>query len=250
GHAGVALRAEGAAAARGKECTAWGSAVGVRGAAARCCRCSRNPQPFRARRPGGGRCHFVFASACARRLLRRRSRGHADPAPRSGRGDQRAAYSRGDAGSLNLLYALRMNRPLERSVPPDTLARFAAIVGDKYALTDPRAIEPYLIEQRGLYHGRTPLVLLPGTVEEVAAILKLAAETGTPIVPQGGNTGLVGGQVPLQGEILLSLTRLDRIREVDASSNTITCEAGVVLAKAQEAAEHAGRLFPLSLGAE
>src|SRR4030095_15811545 len=142
-----------------------------------------------------------------------------------------------------------MNLALALSVSPDILARFAAIVGHKYALTDPAAIEPYMIEQRGLYHGRAPLVLRPGAVEEVTAILKFAAETATPIVPQGGNTGLVGGQVPMQGEILLSLTRLDRIREVDASSNTITCEAGVVLAKAQQAAEQAGRVFPLSLGA-
>src|SRR5664280_890870 len=80
--------------------------------------------------------------------------------------------------------------------------------------------------------------------------LKLANETGTPLVPQGGNTGLVGGQIPLDGELLLSLTRLDKIREVDPASNTMTCEAGVVLAKAQEAAADVDRLFPLSLGAE
>src|SRR5437660_1767342 len=130
------------------------------------------------------------------------------------------------------------------------LARFAAIVGERYALSDPAVIAPYLTEERGLYHGRSPLVLRPGSVAEVAAILKLASETGTPIVPQGGNTGLVGGQTPHNGEIVLSLTRLDRIREVDATSNTMTCEAGVILANAQNAAAAAGRLFPLSLGAE
>jgi FAD/FMN-containing dehydrogenase len=92
--------------------------------------------------------------------------------------------------------------------------------------------------------------LRPGSVAEVAAVLKLANETKTPIVPQGGNTGLVGGQTPHQGEALMSLRRLDRIREVDPTSNTMTCEAGVVLIKAQEAAAAAGRLFPLSLGAE
>ena len=111
-------------------------------------------------------------------------------------------------------------------------------------------IEPYMTEERGLYHGRSPMVLRPGSVAEVSAILKLANETGTPIVPQGGNTGLVGGQTPHHGEVLLSLKRLDRIREVDATSNTMTCEAGVVLIKAQEAAEAQNRLFPLSLGAE
>ncbi len=133
---------------------------------------------------------------------------------------------------------------------PALLARFAAIVGARHALTDPAAIAPYLSEERGLYQGRSPLVLRPGTVAEVAAILELASETGTPVVPQGGNTGLVGGQTPLHGEVVVSLRRLDRIREVDPTSNTMTCEAGVVLAKAQEAAATAGRLFPLSLGAE
>src|SRR5262250_462149 len=136
------------------------------------------------------------------------------------------------------------------ALSPELIGRFAAIVGEKYAITDPAGQEPYLIEGRGLYRGSTPLVLRPGSVEEVAAILKLADETVTPIVPQGGNTGLVGGQISHDGEVVLSLTRLDRIREVDALSDTMTCEAGVVLAKAQEAAAGADRLFPLSLGAE
>ena len=119
-------------------------------------------------------------------------------------------------------------------VSPDLFARFAAIVGERYAVTDPAMQEPYLIEMRGLYHGHTPLVLRPGSVDEVAAILALANETRTAIVPQGGNTGLVGGQIPHDGEILLSLNRLDRIREVDATSNTMTAEAGVSLAAARK----------------
>ncbi len=139
---------------------------------------------------------------------------------------------------------------LTKPLSPDLLARFAAIVGDKYAVTDQRALEPHLVEQRGLYHGNTPLMLRPGSVAEVSAILKLANETRTPIVPQGGNTGLVGGQIPHQGEVILSLTRLNKVREIDAASNTMTCESGVVLATAQETAAKAGRLFPLSLGAE
>ena len=137
-----------------------------------------------------------------------------------------------------------------RGLDAELLARFAAIVGDRYAITDPRAQEPYLVEMRDLYRGRTPMVLRPGTVDEVASILKLANDTRTPIVPQGGNTGLVGGQIPHAGELVLSLTRLDRIREVDPTSNAMTCEAGVVLVKAQEAAAAADRLFPLSLAAE
>jgi FAD/FMN-containing dehydrogenase len=143
-----------------------------------------------------------------------------------------------------------MKSTSNRAPASELLSRFAAIVGEKYAVTDPAVLAPFLVEGRGLYQGRSAMLLRPGSVGEVAAILKLANETGTPLVPQGGNTGLVGGQIPLDGELLLSLTRLDKIREVDPASNTMTCEAGVVLAKAQEAAADVDRLFPLSLGAE
>jgi D-lactate dehydrogenase (cytochrome) len=132
----------------------------------------------------------------------------------------------------------------------DLLSRFAAIVGARYAITDPAAQEPYLVEQRDLYRGRTPVVLRPGTAAEVAAILNLANETRTAIVPQGGNTGLVGGQISHHGEIVLSLTRLDRIREVDPVSNTITAEAGVPLGRVREAAAAVDRLYPLLLPSE
>src|SRR4051812_13808280 len=142
------------------------------------------------------------------------------------------------------------NRPMDQKTPSDVLPRFAAIVGAKNAITDPVDIAPYLTEERQLYQGRSPMVLRPDSVAEVSAILKLASETGTAIVPQGGNTGLVGGQTPHNGEVVLSLKRMDKVREVDATSNTMTCEAGVILMKAQEAAAAAGRLFPLSLGAE
>src|SRR6185369_2623793 len=105
---------------------------------------------------------------------------------------------------------------------PELLQRFIDIVGTKYAVTDPQIQEPYLVEMRDLFHGVTPVVLRPGSVAEVAAIVKLANETNTAIVPQGGNTGLVGGQIPHRGEVVLSLTRLDKIREVDPVSNTMT----------------------------
>src|SRR5438445_13877137 len=87
------------------------------------------------------------------------------------------------------------------------LARFAAIVGERHALREPAALAPYLVELRDKFFGRSAMVLRPGSVAEVAAILTLANETRTPIVPQGGNTGLVGGQIPDQsgGEIVLSL---------------------------------------------
>jgi FAD/FMN-containing dehydrogenase len=143
-----------------------------------------------------------------------------------------------------------MTRAAVAVTASDLLSRFAEIVGPRYAVTDPSAQEPYLVEQRDLYHGRTPMVLRPGSVAEVAAILKLANETRTAIVPQGGNTGLVGGQIPHHGEIVLSLTRLDRIREVDPVSNTITAEAGVPLGRVREAAEAVDRLYPLLLPSE
>ncbi|MFL5045808.1 MAG: FAD-binding oxidoreductase [Xanthobacteraceae bacterium] len=137
-----------------------------------------------------------------------------------------------------------------RQPSTDLLSRFAKIVGDKYAITDPQAQLPYLTEMRDLYRGRTPMVLRPGSVEEVSRIVALANEAGTGIVPQGGNTGLVGGQLPFHDEILLSLNRLDRIREVDAASNTITCEAGVTLGRAREAAAAVDRLYPQLLPSE
>ena len=136
------------------------------------------------------------------------------------------------------------------SLDPALLARFGSIVGEKHAITDPQAQAPYLIELRDLFHGHTPVVLRPGTVAEVAQILRLANETGTPLVPQGGNTGLVGGQTPHHGEVVLSLNRLDRIRELDPVSNTATCEAGVTLLRAREAAAAVDRSYPQLLPSE
>ncbi|MGY4477414.1 FAD-binding oxidoreductase [Bradyrhizobium sp. USDA 3364] len=135
-------------------------------------------------------------------------------------------------------------------LPPELLEKFRAIVGAKYAVTDAADIEPYVTEERDLFHGRSPLVLRPGSTAEVAAICKLATEHRIALVPQGGNTGLVGGQTPHNGEVVVSLRRLDKIRDIDVESNTMTCEAGVVLQIAQQKAAEVDRLFPLSLGAE
>ena len=137
-----------------------------------------------------------------------------------------------------------------KAIDPALLPRFAAIVGEKYAITDRQAQAPYLVEMRDMFQGRTPMVLRPGSVAEVSQILRLADETATPLVPQGGNTGLVGGQIPFNDEIVLSLTRLNRIREVDPTSNTITCEAGVTLQHAREAAAAVDRLYPQLLPSE
>src|SRR6187551_580762 len=132
----------------------------------------------------------------------------------------------------------------------DLIARFRAIVGDKYAVTDAADIAPYVTEERDLFRGRSPLVLRPGSTAEVAAICKLATEYKIALVPQGGNTGLVGGQTPHNGEVVVSMRRMDKVRDIDSASNTMTCEAGVVLQIAQQRAAEVDRLFPLSLGAE
>ena len=135
---------------------------------------------------------------------------------------------------------------------PSLINRFAAITGEQNALVAPSDIAPYLVELRGLYQGESPLVLRPANTEQVAAILRLAHETGTAIVPQGGNTGLVGGQTPRpgKGEVVLSLSRLNKIRSLDTVGQTMIAEAGVVLERAQQAASEAGLLFPLSLGSQ
>jgi D-lactate dehydrogenase (cytochrome) len=142
---------------------------------------------------------------------------------------------------------------VQSSLPPpspELVAKFRAIVGEKYAVTDKADIAPYVTEERDLFHGRSPLVLRPGSTAEVAAICKLASEHRIALVPQGGNTGLVGGQTPHNGEVVISMRRMDKIRDVDTASNTMTCEAGVVLQIAQQKAAEVDRLFPLSLGAE
>lgn len=135
---------------------------------------------------------------------------------------------------------------------PELIASFIDIVGSANALTNPADLAPYLIESRGLYKGTTPMVLRPGSVEEVSRIMKLATATRTAIVPQGGNTGHVAGQIPREGkaDIVLSLQRLNRIRDIDPVGNVIVADAGCILADIQKAADDNDRLFPLSLGSE
>ncbi len=137
-------------------------------------------------------------------------------------------------------------------ISPQTLGRLKSAAGIGGWSEDTAEIAPLVAEWRGKYQGRTPLLLKPDSVEAIAAVVRICAETRTAIVPQGGNTGLVGGQTPsAQGdEILLSLRRLNRVRNVDALGNTMTLDAGVILADAQTAANDADRLFPLSLASE
>lgn len=134
----------------------------------------------------------------------------------------------------------------------DLIAKFAAIVGPANALIDPAAQAPYLHEWRDRYVGRTPVVLRPGSASEVSQILTLANATRTAIVPQAGNTGLVGGQIPdtTGDEIVVSVNRMNRVREIDPAGTHMIVEAGLTLAEAQDAAETNGRYFPLSLASE
>src|ERR1700750_988142 len=145
---------------------------------------------------------------------------------------------------------MNINPSATTPLAPELIDQFRKIVGDKYAITDAADIEAYVTEERNLFHGRSPLVLRPGSTAEVAAICKLANQHMIALVPQGGNTGLVGGQSPHNGEVVVSLRRMDKIRDVDTASNTMTCEAGVILQVAQQRAAEDDRLFPLSLGAE
>ncbi len=132
----------------------------------------------------------------------------------------------------------------------DIYSRLKSASGTHCFSLDPNVISPFLEEWRFRCHVQSALLLKPATTEQVSAILAVCHQTGTAIVPQGGNTGLVGAQIPLHGEVLLSLKRMSRIRAMDAPGMTLTAEAGVTLKQVQEAAAAEGLLFPLSLGSE
>ena len=130
------------------------------------------------------------------------------------------------------------------------LEKLAGIVGERNVLTGETELAGALTEPRGLFTGKARALVRPATAAETAAVVAACAQARIPIVPQGGNTGLVGGQIPDGPEIVLSLKRLNRIREVDELADSMIVEAGVTLAEAQNAAEKADRLFPLSLASE
>ncbi len=141
---------------------------------------------------------------------------------------------------------------MTRTPSEDTLKRLAAVVGEKNTIRAAAEMDGYMREWRGIWHGKSPLVLRPDSTQEVSQILAIANETGTVIVPQSGNTGLAGGQIPHETgtEVLLSLDRMTRIADIDASGNTMTVEAGATLKSVQVAADAVDRLFPLSLASE
>jgi FAD/FMN-containing dehydrogenase len=135
------------------------------------------------------------------------------------------------------------------SVPADVLSRLKAVLGENGWSQDPQRLAPKLLEWRDRWSGVTPFLALPKSTAEVSAVVGVCAEAGVPITPQGGNTGLVGGQIP-QGEILLSTERMRAIRDIDAFDDVIVAEAGVTLAAVHEAALERGRRFPLGLASE
>lgn len=134
----------------------------------------------------------------------------------------------------------------------DIVSALRAIVGEANALTEEADKAGYLVDWSNRFHGKTAAVVRPANTEEVSRVMALAYETGTIVVPQSGNTSLVGGGTPSQkgDAILLSLSRMNKIEEIDVVNDTMTVEAGVILEKAQQAARDAGRLFPLSFAAE
>lgn len=140
----------------------------------------------------------------------------------------------------------------EKIPSPTLIAEFTKIVGEKHAITDNRDQAPHLREWRDRYFGQTPAVLVPGSTREVSEILQLAHQTATHVVPQGGNTGLVGGQIPHEHghEIVLSTRRLTKTRARDADGQTLIVEAGQTLTSVQKQAEEMNCVFPLSLASE
>src|SRR4051794_28163934 len=138
------------------------------------------------------------------------------------------------------------------ALPATLLDAIRAVVGDRGLLTDGIDTAAYAEDWRRLYQGRTAAVVRPGSTQELAGVVRLCAAEGTPIVPQGGNTSMVGGAVPNEdgSEIVVSLARLNRIRELDPADMTMTIEAGVTLKAAQLAAADQGCLLPLSISSE
>jgi FAD/FMN-containing dehydrogenase len=132
------------------------------------------------------------------------------------------------------------------------LGRLRHVVGPSGVVSEPAEMAGYLTDWRNAYAGTAVAVVRPGCTEEVAAVIGLCHEAGVAVVPQGGNTGLCGGAVPDSSgrQLVLSLTRMRRVRDLDVANQTITVEAGAILQSVQDAAAAAGQLFPLSLGAQ
>src|SRR4029077_14159587 len=135
---------------------------------------------------------------------------------------------------------------------PELLSRLSGIVGERGLITDPGDMEPYVVDWRGFYRGAAPAIVRPASTAEVAAVVRLCAETSTPIVPQCGNTGMCGAATPDTAgtAVFVALGRMDKLLAGFLVNNTMTVEAGCILANIQQAAAEVDRLFPLSLSGE
>ncbi|MFZ9616653.1 MAG: FAD-binding oxidoreductase, partial [Fluviibacter sp.] len=131
------------------------------------------------------------------------------------------------------------------------IAQLQQCLSADQVLISPEVQAPYLKDWRGRYQGRAQAVVLPATTAAVAEVVRLCTTAGVPIVPQGGNTGLCGGATPDESgnAVVVAMTRMNRIRSIDATNFSITAEAGVTLDTLKTAAESADRLYPLTLGA-
>ena len=127
------------------------------------------------------------------------------------------------------------------------VAELVEIVGAPNVLTEPDVVAGYAVDWTGRFAGVTPAVVRPGSTDEVAAVVRVCAAQGVAVVPQGGNTGLVGGGVPLEGEVVLSLTRLSGLDAVDRSASQVTASAGVTVAALQAAAAAHGLAYGVDL---
>jgi len=138
------------------------------------------------------------------------------------------------------------------SASPALIERLKSAVGERNVITDDHGREPFENDWRGQFHGRAAAIVKPASTDEVARVVQMLAKERVGIVPQGGNTSLCGGSVPDASgrQVVVNLSRMNRVRAVDPANNTMTVEAGCVLATLQQAADEHDRLFPLSLGAE
>src|SRR5437899_930835 len=135
------------------------------------------------------------------------------------------------------------------AAPETLLGALRAAVGEAHVLTDPDVVAGQVRDWTGRFTGTTPAVVRPATADEVGAVLRACRDAGAEVVPQGGNTGLVGGSVPLHGEVVLDLRRLDALGPVDARSGQTTAQAGVTIARLQAHAREAGWEYGVDLSA-
>ena len=147
---------------------------------------------------------------------------------------------------------MKANAEPSRAIAASVLERLKAVVGPAGVIDQPDDIAPYCKSWRDDWNGKVPIVLRPKTTAEVAALVRICAETRTAIVPQGGNTGLTGASQPHDdmSEVIISTARMRSVRGLDLDNDTMTVDAGVILKEIQNAADAANRFFPLSLGAE